>query len=107
MTNGSKAKGWTGSRIRFYAADGRLVDEVKLPAGNPKRFLKTNAGARFQRPVQVAVLATAHIDGALARREHRRPRCQDLAQLFASTKARITAHRVLNGLGKPAWENSK
>lgn len=105
MTNGSKAKGWTGSRIRITASDGILLDQINLPAGNPRRYLESKAGAKYRRTVHVACMAAAHYEGNIARRQHKSsPRCANLAELFARGKARITAMRALNGLGKPAWE---
>lgn len=105
MTNGSKAKGWTGSRIRITASDGNLLEQINLPAGNPRRYLESKAGTKYRKVLRIAVLAASHYEGALARRQYtNRPRCANLAELFAHSKARVTAHRVLNGLGKPAWE---
>lgn len=105
MTNGSKAKGWTGSRIRITASDGILLEQINLPAGNPRRYLESKAGAKYRRTVQLACMAAAHYEGVIARRQHKRSlSCANLAELFAHGKARVTTMRALNGLGKPAWE---
>lgn len=104
MTNGSKRNGIKGSRLRFFSTDGRMVSELNLPAGNPRRFLASKAGAKYAKPLKIAIVATTMCDGSLARRKSKNPRCSDMLQLFAECKARVTAIRVLGGMGKPAWE---
>lgn len=105
MTNGSKSNGVTGSRIRITASDGVLLEQIILPAGNPRRYLRSKAGVPHMARVNDAVLAASNYEGALARRKTASsPRCAEMAELFAACKARVSAIGALTTGRKPVWE---